>query len=352
MVSSRLPKIVSFGAAATLVVLAAVGATASSQASNDPHATVRGMTISCHRAGQVWGTDATARSMTQLADLGVNWVAIHPYAGIRADGEVVIWEDLYDEQTWLRRPIDEAHRRGLKIAIKPHIAYWGSPFSWRGEITFETDRQWRRFFDSYREWVTYLANVCQDADAFFVGTELDQTIQYEHEWTRIISAVRAETDAPLTYSANWDRFEHVPFWHALDAISIQAYFPLVDHSHPPTDRELEHAWDRLMDRLESFGRGHRRDIVFGELGYNRSALAAVRPWDARTGGQDADGIQRRCFNAALHAIKHSDVVVGAFLWKWFPVGDGRGNFLMTTSGMRQLIAEHWSERSCPAEAVP
>jgi hypothetical protein len=326
-----------------LVASAAVAASTPPNAvESDPHAEVRGMTISCHRAGQVWGTDATAASMTELAGLGVNWIAIHPYAGIRADGEVVVWEGLYEDVTWLRRPIAEAHERGLKIAIKPHIAYWGSPFSWRGDIRFETEAQWRRFFDSYARWVTSLARICSDADAFVVGTELDQTIHLDHEWRGVIASVRAVTDVPLTYSANWDQFERVRFWDALDAIAIQAYFPLVDHDRPPTERELEAAWERLMSRLEAYGRRHRRDIVFGEIGYNRSALAAVQPWNARVGGPDADEVQRRCMVAALRAIRRSNTVAGAFLWKWFPHGRERGNFLMTTPEMKRVISEEWS----------
>jgi hypothetical protein len=32
----------------------------------------------------------------------------------------------------------------------------------------------------------------------------------------------------LTYAANWDDFDKVPFWKELDYIGIDAYFPLSD----------------------------------------------------------------------------------------------------------------------------
>ena len=95
---------------------------------------------------------------------------------LRADGSVVMHRQWYGDTTWLTRPIAEAHRLGLKIMIKPHLAYWGSPFRWRGDITFETDDQWRRFFTQYEAWVTRAAEVCAEADAFVVGTELDRTL--------------------------------------------------------------------------------------------------------------------------------------------------------------------------------
>ena len=53
---------------------------------DDPYARVRGMTISCHGAGRIWGSDAMVETMGELRELGVNWITIHPYAGINRDG--------------------------------------------------------------------------------------------------------------------------------------------------------------------------------------------------------------------------------------------------------------------------
>ena len=35
----------------------------------------------------------------------------------------------------------------------PHIACWGSPFSWRGDIHFENADGWNRFFGDYEKWI-------------------------------------------------------------------------------------------------------------------------------------------------------------------------------------------------------
>ncbi len=199
--------------------------------SDDPYAVVRGMTISCPGAGLIWGTDQMVRTMHELKDLGVNWITIHPYAGIAADGTVggKGIERMYRDTTWLTRPIAEAHRLGLKIMIKPHLAYWGSPFGWRGEISFDSEEEWQRFFETYEVWIAHVAELCRDADGFVVGTELDRTVHDERRWRQVIEAVRKRTEAPLTYSASWEAYERVPFWDALDVIGIQSYFPLVDH---------------------------------------------------------------------------------------------------------------------------
>ncbi|MHC5023061.1 MAG: glycoside hydrolase family 113 [Planctomycetota bacterium] len=330
--------------------LAAAGFAPEPEATADPYAVVRGMTISCPGAGQIWGTDAMVQTMQELRDLGCNWITIHPYARIGADGTVggSRMGRLYADPVWLTRPIKEAHRLGLKIMIKPHIAYWGSPFSWRGEIAFDTEDEWRRFFETYEQWIAMVADIAADADAFVVGTELDRTVHHEADWRRIIATVRARTDAPLTYAANWDSFERVEFWDALDVIGLQSYFPLVGHENVPTESELRRGWDRLLGRLREYSVQHDRRIILAELGYNRATWAAARPWDHRSGGDGAEETQRRCMQVALEAIDDSDVVVGAFLWKWFP-GERRwrGNFLMSTPSMREIIRGEWGANGTP-----
>jgi hypothetical protein len=328
---------------------ASTASTAATAAAPDPHQRVRGMTISCHGSGQSWGSDEMVASMAELRAMGVNWIAIHPYGGIDNDGTIgdPHQSRMYADPTWLRRPIEEAHRLGMKIMIKPHIAYWGSHFSWRGEIAFKSAEEWDHFFETYTAWILRVAEITHDADAFVVGTELDKTVHREREWRDIIAKIREHTDAPLTYAANWDSYERVPFWDALDVIGVQAYFPLVDHDGLPTDEELDRGWSRVMDQLHAFSTRFGKKILLAELGYNDSADAAVRPWEYRRGGENAELIQQRCLRASLRAVEHDDTVVGAFLWKWFPGGSTRGNFLKSTPAMRAVIRETWEPHRLP-----
>ena len=307
-------------------------------------AAVRGMTISCQTWGWEWGTDEMVESMRELKALGVNWIAIHPYAGIRGDGTVGSRRRGDDAFAHLTRPIREAKALGLKIMIKPHLAYWGSPFRWRGDIAFETDEQWQRFFTDYERWIVRMAEVCRDADAFVIGTELDKTVGHEQQWRRIIGRIRAEFSGSLTYAANWTDYQRVPFWDDLDAIGVQAYFPLTEQPGLPDRGDLDLAWARVLNDLAAFSRGQGRPVVLSELGYACSANAALRPWESREGGEHADEIQRRCLTAALAALNDDEHVVGAFLWKWFTRPHRRENFLMSTPAMREVIAEHWGDQ--------
>ena len=52
-------------------------------------APIRGMTISTHTWGAEWDTPAMEQTLDELQSLGVNSVAIHPYARVHEDGHIV-----------------------------------------------------------------------------------------------------------------------------------------------------------------------------------------------------------------------------------------------------------------------
>jgi hypothetical protein len=302
-------------------------------------APIRAIHLSTHGGGRDWGSAVIEPTMAELRSVGANWVAIHPYARISADGSVRFHRQPGDPS--VRRPIRAAKAAGLKILIKPHLAYWGSPFAWRGEIEFEATDAWSRFWMEYREWILWLAEATEGADGFIVGTELDRTLGREADWRQLIADLRRRTSMPLSYAANWTDFESVPFWDALDFVAVQAYFPVAD-SENPDQAELDAHWGALAARLADYSRRVRRPIVLSELGYNWNAVAAKTPWEYRSDGPDYEALQLRCFRAALTAIEAEPAILGAFLWKWFPQPRPVGhNFPLATVNMRALLREFW-----------
>ncbi len=256
---------------------------------------VRGIVISCQTWGQEWGTDAMVEAMQEVKALGANWVQIHPYAAVTREGGLRWrrWSNDPEPPRWLTRPIEEAHRLGLKICITPHVAPWRAGWSWRGDIQFESDDQWDRFFTDYREWITRLADICADADGFTVGSELDQTVEdHEQDWREIIAEVREHINAPLAYAANWPDYQRVPFWDALDVIAVSAYFPVTQHQRVPDSEEIDRAWARIRGEVLAYARTQYRQVVFMELGYDTGLNAARAPWrdgDGREGGRGVAG---------------------------------------------------------------
>lgn len=319
-----------------------------------PRELVRGMTISCQTNGREWGTPGFARELDRLSALGVNWVAIHPYARVHGDGRVTWrrWE-ASRPPAHVVGPVADARARDVAILVKPHLGYWASPFDWRGAIDFADPAQRARFFDDYHAWIVALAEECRDADAFAIGTELDRFLEPEDEprWRALIADVRARTDARLTYAANWGDFERVPFWDALDAIGVQAYFPLADCDARPAEDELHAAWEPWLERLRAVARRTGKPVVFTELGYDAQPRAACEPWVGRPWhgfGRRADraepdrDLQRRCYVVALDVLERERAWLrGAFLWKWF-VGPAPGeDFVVDTPELRALLARRW-----------
>ena len=113
---------------------------------------------------------------------------------------------------------------------------------------------------------------------FCIGRELDSTvIEREADWRRLIAKVRAEFDGPLVYSANFDSWDGIGFWDALDFIGVSAYFPLSDRADPSLG-ELEAGWDRALGPLEAASKRWGRPVLLTETGFPSIASAARAPW--------------------------------------------------------------------------
>ena len=312
-----------------------------------PAGFLRGMTVSCQTWGWEWGTPEFGAALDRLKGLGVTHVAIHPYAQVAEEGGVRFRPAA--EQMHLVRALAMARERGLGMLVIPHLGYWGTRFKWRGAIWFERAEQWDRFFDEYEEWTVGLARLAQEGGAtlFCVGHEYDQMIPFETRWRRILAGARREFAGPVCYHANWTEYWKIPWWDACDFIGIGAYF-ILSETPDPTAAELTAAWGRLARDLGAYARKQNRPVVFTEIGYNESDLAAAKPWEYASGGANAAAIRARCVEAAL-ALEGARFpeLRGMFWWKWFPdlprERRGRENFDMRDPAMVEMIRSRWGK---------
>lgn len=308
---------------------------------------LRGMVVSCPRAGQIWGSPEMARSLEEITALGVDWVAIHPYARVERDGS--IRHRPAQEADYLQRAASLAEQAGVKLFWKPHLAYWGN-FEWRGDIEFGEDTAaWRRFFDGYRAFIVDQARFAQSVgvDLLAVGVEYEKTTHHETEWRQIIAAVRAVFSGRLTYAANWDSLDRVPFWDALDLIGVHAYFPL-SQEELPQRTAIWRGWDQPLARLARLSQGlEDKPVLFAEIGYARSARAAVEPWRPDIESAPAVlALRRMLIEVAVERVEQAAYVEGMFWWKWIP-GDDRWDrdFSMRDEEARQAVLRHWGDRT-------
>lgn len=107
-------------------------------------------------------------------------------------------------------------------------------------------------------------------------------------WRAVIAAARARFPGPLTYAANFDQYEQVGFWDALDLVGINAYFPLRSRlveveNGAELEPLLRARWETLLRGIDAWRAAagvpdHR--VLFTELGYVARADSTLRPWAA------------------------------------------------------------------------
>lgn len=308
---------------------------------------IRGMTVSCQTWGREWADPAMERTIDDLQTLGVNGIAFHPYAQIAADGHIR-WREM-DRPAHIMAPQAWAKERGMSVMIVPHLAYWGSPFSWRGDIRFDSEAQWDVFFADYERWITSIARMAEEGGAplFCVGLEYTHAQKYVQKWRKIIASVRRVYRGRITYGANWNEIEKVPFWDELDHVGVLAYFPLSDAPRPSA-HELDAGWRRWEKKLSRLSGRTGKSILYVELGYDQRDEAAKKPWAFEgPSGPHARQIQTRCLKAAMESCDRSPWLAGIFLWKWFPdIADREEEtFDLRAAETRAVIQEAWQPTS-------
>jgi hypothetical protein len=261
-----------------------------------------------------YGSPASAYALGDLKDLGVNWIM--PFGFHRGTPEISFGgERVWETDDSLIAVTKQAHERGIKVLLKPHL--WG-----RGELDMRawTNAQWAAWFEQYTRFIEHYATIAGDAkvDAFSIGNEQKIASSHEKEWRAIIARVRAIYHGPLTYGANFDEIFDVPFWDALDWIGVSAYFPLVD-APAPSRAELVRAWQPIVQQLGALAKKTKRPIVFTELGYRSANGAAWRQWEIPRDAPPNAEAQRVAYEAFFETVWPQPWLAGVYPWKWYSV---------------------------------
>jgi hypothetical protein len=285
-----------------------------------------------------------------MKELGAEWVCIMPYGFIREQGSKVIYNHPF--QWWgEQRPgvitsIVVAKEQGLKVCIKPHLwtqgVYTGAYHPPKGE-------SWKEFEGTYSDFILDYARISDSlgVDLFCLGSELSTATKKESEfWSSLICHVREEYTGMLSYAANWDNYQNIPFWKELDVIGVNAYFPL-DTSSTPSTESVKKSWESWSDQLEAFSVKHNKPILFTELGYRSMNEGLARPWDAAHHGDFNEKIQAIAFTGFFDGIWNEDWLAGAFVWKWHAEhrkagGPGNTRYTPQNKLAQEIITQHYT----------
>ena len=258
-------------------------------------------------------------SLENLSCLGVEWVAL-----------IVTWYQdsknstkIYPHPQWtpadegLIRAIKKAHSLRMKVMLKPHLDCWDGTF--RGEIEFLREADWKVWFKSYQDFILHYAKLAQEqkVEQFCLGCELRKTTSREADWKKIIKALRKEFKGSLVYAANWDEYSRVKFWSLLDYAGIDAYFPL-DIKEKPTVKELKKFWRIWLRGVEEWQGKVKKRVILTEIGYRSIKGASRAPGDWKVKGEVDLEEQANCYQAALEIFFNKPWLAGVYWWSWDP----------------------------------
>ncbi len=262
-----------------------------------------------------YAKEPAREAVRTLADLGATAITLVPTWYMRTPTANLIAPDEAktpsDES--LAKVIEWIRQAGMQVVMKPHVDVLDD--SYRGNIQPANRDAW---FRSYGDFIDHFATFSADhsVDLFVAGTELKSVSGETDRWRAIIQTVRDRFVGPVTYAANWDEVDQVQFWDDLDAIGVDAYYPLSpDDGTAPTLKGLTEAWRRIAEQLRARSEQWQRPVILTEVGYPSQIGATVRPYEVTDRSAD-ENIQAMAYRATFDALSGADWLQGISWWSW------------------------------------
>ena len=267
------------------------------------------------------------QSLDDLVHTGATWVALNVFefqdtllsTTIAADPSLWSTDDLS-----VARAVQEMHDRGLKVLLKPMVDVKSPNYPWRGWIPPSPG-----WFAGYTGFISGWAAKADalGVDAFSIGCEFRTIVQntppedLRDAVSAMIGAIRAAGYAgPLTYSANHDSYQDVPFWDLMDFVGIDAYFPSGLGTADPTLAQLEDAWAGIADDIEAWlydpGLDLPDKVVFTEIGCSKWDGCSELPNEAQPSATLDTAEQADFYLASLRETWSREWMDGYFWWIW------------------------------------
>jgi len=283
----------------------------------------RGMTLA-HEGFEIHDGYLSARSdrsLDELQSLGVDSVAIVPYAFMADPSRVTplaVPERAGSEtDEAVIHAIDSAKSRGMTVLLKPQI--WLSR-SWPGEIEPCGPEGEERFFREYGRWIRHYALMAENhgVELLAIGTELsNMTRGRTSRWETLIRDIRILYRGQLVYAANWgDEVEQVGFWPLLDFIGVDFYYPLSSEDSP-SDEALRAGFERSLEPIRALSRRLSKPVLLTEIGYASTRSPWKSPHASDHEREPSPEHQARAYEAVFAALAdETSWLRGMYWWKW------------------------------------
>ena len=302
---------------------------------------IRGFCLSLDYPGRV---DAYLKALERLRRMGCPWVNVVVNArqrDIHARHLAMNWKDS-PRPSAILRILRQAHRLGLHTMLMPIVLLnHATGDQWRGAIQ---PPNWAIWFGDYRRYLLRCARWANrgHVSIFSVGSELLSTEKFRTQWLRVIRMVRRAYHGKLTYSANWDHYQHVRIWPQLDYIGMNAYYDLGAAKTPV--RRIVATWRHIQRRIFALAQREHKPVLLTEIGWDNLHNTLEKPWDYVGEGKIDPAVQLRAYTAFVTAWRHlpSRLFLGAFFWQWQPGAKATDYGSYSLQGEPALpLVEHW-----------
>ena len=290
----------------------------------------------------------------EVAGLGANTLLLSVAGYMEHARSQAIYVDarVIPSREVLLKLIEEAHRHELRTVLMPIVLLKHPRGSeWRGVID---PPDWGQWWRDYRDFIKYFADIAREAksEAFVVGSELVSAEKHAAEWETTVYTARAHfPDGQLGYSANWDHYKPVTFWHMLDFVGMTSYYTLADERNPTVD-EIVARWRPIHRQIMDWQRTIGKPLLLTEVGWCSQEGAATAPWNYYQNMKatpDGHEEQRRLYEAFLQVWDGSPGLLGVIWWEWTPSPGGPGDFDYTPKNKpAEQVLRRWFAQGRPA----
>ena len=291
-------------------------------------------------------------AIRSMRDVGVSRVTIVPYQLLN---KTTLRLDRSSQYQLVSGPgldlvaeiIQHAREHGLSVGVKPMIEIdneKGEGVIWRGSLHIAS-HDIGTFFQSYTGYVLDALRTAksQGADRFYIGSELRSLVRNAEThpyWSQLIEACRQELGTSgciLSYAANFDEYQYVPFWRDLDEIGIDAYFPLARHDEAlgpgrPGIDDLHRRLAKIMADLRAFSRRHDRPVMLAEWGVVPFDLTTIEPSNDQPSSRPDPEEALNAYSALIAAVgQQGDWLKGVDFWHWGVSTQQDSNYSITAA---------------------
>ncbi len=276
---------------------------------------------------------AAVTALIRLKELGANTVALGPdVIQPRLDAPELEWGS---HDASLRFVLRAARELGLRTFVMPRVEspdFFKPPFPWRGKMSFKDSKVRDAWYVNYRSMITHYGQLCREESASILGIGLEYRELAKadpKEWRAVARAAREAFGGPITYSANWDDYDQVLWWDAVDVIGIGAYFEVLEDGlpdqtfvntatlTPPTLRQVEKGWEPIRAKLRATSAAAGRPIWFTEVGFTTYADTNYYPWRWQAERKEDASQQALAYRALIRTFVSEPWWNGACFWRFY-----------------------------------